>query len=264
MSTLPCVRARQAYDDGRWRKLAAGARERCLRRLADLFEAHRELLTDLDVLEGGVLRGYSGFMVQLAIDIVELLRRLAHQNARLDAGHAHLISSCNRYANRSVSSASSCRGTGLRPCRWGRWCRRWHAATRVVLKPSEETPLTAVLLARLCIEAGIPRGVFNVVQGVGEVVGAALVEHPQVDAISFTGSVETGRRIQAAAAAPIEACGIGTRRQEPATRLRRRRSRCRSGYLRGGGVGSLRPGMHCRHTRAGANARFTTNSCSAW
>jgi acyl-CoA reductase-like NAD-dependent aldehyde dehydrogenase len=74
----------------------------------------------------------------------------------------------------------------------------------VVLKPSEETPLTAVLLARLCIEAGIPRGVFNVVQGVGEVVGAALVEHPSVDAICFTGSVDTGRRIQAAAAPTLK------------------------------------------------------------
>jgi acyl-CoA reductase-like NAD-dependent aldehyde dehydrogenase len=70
----------------------------------------------------------------------------------------------------------------------------------VVLKPSEETPLTAILLARLCIEAGIPRGVVNVVHGVGETAGAALVEHPSVDAVSFTGSVETGRRIQAAAA----------------------------------------------------------------
>jgi acyl-CoA reductase-like NAD-dependent aldehyde dehydrogenase len=74
----------------------------------------------------------------------------------------------------------------------------------VVLKPSEETPLTAVLLARLCVEAGIPPGVFNVVQGIGEVAGAALVEHPLVDAISFTGSVETGRRIQVAAAARLK------------------------------------------------------------
>jgi acyl-CoA reductase-like NAD-dependent aldehyde dehydrogenase len=70
----------------------------------------------------------------------------------------------------------------------------------VVLKPSEETPLTAILLAKLCIDAGIPSGVVNVVHGVGEVAGAALVEHPSIAAISFTGSVETGRRIQAAAA----------------------------------------------------------------
>jgi acyl-CoA reductase-like NAD-dependent aldehyde dehydrogenase len=74
----------------------------------------------------------------------------------------------------------------------------------VVLKPSEQTPLTAVLLAELALQAGIPAGVLNVVQGVGEVVGAALVEHAQVDAICFTGSVETGRRIQMAAAARLK------------------------------------------------------------
>jgi acyl-CoA reductase-like NAD-dependent aldehyde dehydrogenase len=70
----------------------------------------------------------------------------------------------------------------------------------VILKPAEQTPLTALLVAELCTEAGIPPGVLNVVQGVGEVVGAALVQHPLVDGVSFIGSVDTGRRIQAAAA----------------------------------------------------------------
>jgi len=74
----------------------------------------------------------------------------------------------------------------------------------VVLKPAEQTPLAALLVAQLCIEAGIPPGVLNVVQGVGEVVGAALVQHPLVDCVSFIGSVETGRRIQAAAAARLK------------------------------------------------------------
>jgi acyl-CoA reductase-like NAD-dependent aldehyde dehydrogenase len=78
------------------------------------------------------------------------------------------------------------------------------AGNSVVLKPAEQTPMTAVLLAELALEAGIPPGVFNVVQGAGEVVGAALVTAPGVDAVTFTGSVPTGSAIQAAAAARVK------------------------------------------------------------
>jgi acyl-CoA reductase-like NAD-dependent aldehyde dehydrogenase len=74
----------------------------------------------------------------------------------------------------------------------------------VVLKPAEQTPLSATLMGQLCQEAGIPAGVVNVVHGTGEVIGAGLVDHPGVDAIAFTGSVDTGRRIQAAAAARLK------------------------------------------------------------
>ena len=194
--------ARQAFNDGRWRNLAPAERERCLRRLAQLFEAHSELLADLDVLEGGVLRSYSAFMVQLANDIINYYAGwptklhgtipatapdLVVQQVREPIGVVGVIMPWNG------PSAVPLGVAGALAC-----------GNSVVLKPSEETPLTAILLARLCIQAGIPRGVFNVVQGVGEVVGAAIVDHPQVDAISFTGSVETGRRIQQAAAARLK------------------------------------------------------------
>ncbi len=198
--------ARQAFDDGRWRNLAPAERERRLRRLAQLFEAHRELLTDLDVLEGGVLRGYSAFMVQMAIDIINYYAGWpTKMHGTLPATTPDLVVQQVREPIGVVAAIMPWNGpsavplgvTGALAC-----------GNSVVLKPSEETPLTAVLLARLCIEAGIPRGVFNVVQGLGEVVGAALVQHPQVDAISFTGSVETGRRIQAAAAARLKRVGL--------------------------------------------------------
>jgi acyl-CoA reductase-like NAD-dependent aldehyde dehydrogenase len=78
------------------------------------------------------------------------------------------------------------------------------AGNSVVLKPAEQTPMTAVVVAELAVEAGIPPGVFNVVQGVGETVGAALVAHPDVDAITFTGSNATGRAIQASAAERVK------------------------------------------------------------
>jgi acyl-CoA reductase-like NAD-dependent aldehyde dehydrogenase len=190
--------ARAAFEDGRWRNLRPAQKESRLRRLAQLLEAHRELLMDLDVLEGGVIRSYSGFMVQLGIDIVDYYAGwptkihgsmpwsspdLVVQEVREPVGVVGVIMPWN---------GPSAVPLGVVPA--------LACGNSVVLKPSEETPLTAVLLARLCVEAGIPRGVVNVVHGLGEVAGAALVEHPSVAAISFTGSVETGRRIQAAAA----------------------------------------------------------------
>jgi acyl-CoA reductase-like NAD-dependent aldehyde dehydrogenase len=194
--------ARTAFDDGRWRRLPPAQRERCLRRLAQLLDTQRELLSDLDVLEGGVLRGYSGFMVQLGIDIVEYYAGWpTKMEGSLPASSPDLVVQVTREPIGVVGVILPWNGPSAVPLGV---VPALACGNSVVLKPSEETPLTAVLLARLCIEAGIPPGVFNVVQGIGEVAGAALVEHPLVDAISFTGSVETGRRIQVAAAARLK------------------------------------------------------------
>ncbi len=76
------------------------------------------------------------------------------------------------------------------------------AGCTVVAKPSELTPMTAFLFSELCIEAGLPAGVLNIVQGVGAKVGQAIVEHPTISAISFTGGTVTGKKI-AATAAPM-------------------------------------------------------------
>src|SRR5207245_3771605 len=75
------------------------------------------------------------------------------------------------------------------------------AGCTVVLKPASETPLTALLFAEIALEAGLPPGAFNVVPGGGSTAGAALVRHPDVDKISFTGSTEVGRQVVKMAAA---------------------------------------------------------------
>jgi phenylacetaldehyde dehydrogenase len=194
--------ARKAFDDGRWRRLPPAQRERCLRKLSQLLDAHRELLSDLDVLEGGVLRGYSGFMVQLGIDIVDYYAGWpTKMDGSLPASSPDLVVQVAREPIGVVGVIMPWNGPSAVPLGV---VPALACGNSVVLKPSEETPLTAVLLARLCVEAGIPAGVLNVVHGIGEVAGAALVEHPKVDAICFTGSVETGRRIQAAAAARLK------------------------------------------------------------
>ena len=190
--------AHAAFEDGRWRHLPPAQKEKRLRRLAQLLEAHRELLMDLDVLEGGVIRSYSGFMVQLGIDLVDYYAGWPTKlHGSMPASTPDLVVQEVREPIGVVGVIMPWNGPSAVPLGV---VPALACGNSVVLKPSEETPLTAILLARLCVEAGIPRGVVNVVQGVGETVGAALVEHPLVAAISFTGSVETGRRIQAAAA----------------------------------------------------------------
>lgn len=189
--------ARQSFEDGRWRKLPPQEKERRLRKLSALIDQNRDLLTDLDVLDGGVVKTYSAFIVQFGIDAIDYYAGwptklhgqmppaadgMVVQEVREPVGVCAIITPWNG------PSAAPCSVVPALAC-----------GNSVVLKPAEQTPLTAILVARLCLEAGIPAGVVNVVQGVGEVVGAALVVHPEVNTISFTGSAETGRRIQAAA-----------------------------------------------------------------
>ena len=124
------------------------------------------------------------------------------------------------------------------------------AGNSVVLKPAEQTPMAAVLMAEVALEAGIPPGVFNVLQGTGRDVGGPLVDHPAVDALSFTGSVATGSAIQAAAAKQRQTGLARARRQEPVHRLPRRRPRDGVGDVDGRRLERVRPGLHVRHPRA--------------
>ncbi|QUD90394.1 aldehyde dehydrogenase family protein [Phenylobacterium montanum] len=194
--------ARQAFEDGRWRNLDAQEKERRLHRLADLLEQNRAVLSDLDVVDGGVVQTYSAFIVQFGIDTT---RYYAGWPTKLEGAMPAAPPDCVVQQLREPVGVCGVitpwNGPSAAPCGI---VPALACGNSVVLKPAEQTPLTAILVAKLCLEAGIPPGVVNVVQGAGEVVGAALVEHPQVDAISFTGSVDTGRRIQAAAAPSLK------------------------------------------------------------
>ena len=101
------------------------------------------------------------------------------------------------------------------------------AGCTVVLKPAEETPLSALRLAQLCLDAGLPPGVLNVVTGFGETCGAPLAAHSQVDKVAFTGSTEVnGKLIVKAAANDLKKVTLGAGRKVPQYRARRCRSRC--------------------------------------
>jgi acyl-CoA reductase-like NAD-dependent aldehyde dehydrogenase len=194
--------AREAFDDGRWRFLAPLEQERRLRKLAQLISERADELAELDVIDSGLLRLYAGFIVQFAVDGIEYYagwpskmhgtipavpNDFAVYQVREPVGVVGSVIPWNGpVAGAAIGSFPLCAGNS------------------VVLKPAEQTPMTAVIVAELALEAGIPPGVFNVVQGTGDVVGAAVVADPHVDAISFTGSVDTGRAIQASAAARVK------------------------------------------------------------
>ncbi len=194
--------ARQSFEDGRWRNLPPMRKEAVLRRLGVLLEEHREVLMDLDMLDGGIIRAQTPFFVQFGIDVTNYYAgwpskiegamsptgsNLVVQQVREPIGVCGVIMPWN---------APSAVPLGVvAPLACG---------NSVVLKPAEQTPLTALLFGKLCLEAGVPPGVVNVIHGPGHIVGAGMVEHKEIDSISFTGSVETGRRIQAAAAARLK------------------------------------------------------------
>jgi acyl-CoA reductase-like NAD-dependent aldehyde dehydrogenase len=173
-------------------------KERVLRRYAQLIDDNRELFSDIDVLDGGVVRSYSQFIVQFAVANVNYYAGwptkihgavpptapdIIVQQVREPMGVAAVIVPWN---GPSVLAAS--------------FIPALACGNSVVMKPPEAAPLSAIIAAGLAIEAGVPPGVVNIVQGIGGVVGQALVEHPEVDVIAFTGSSETGRRIAATAA----------------------------------------------------------------
>jgi acyl-CoA reductase-like NAD-dependent aldehyde dehydrogenase len=194
--------ARAAFDDGRWRFLPPLEQERRLRRLGQLLAERGDEFAELDVIDAGLLRVYCGFIVQFAVDGIDYYagwpsklsgsipavpREFAVYEVREPIGVVGLIMPWNG-------------PTAV----FGFVAAALAAGNSVILKPAEQTPMTAVLMAELAVEAGIPPGVFNVVQGMGDVVGAGLVTSPEVDTISFTGSVETGAAIQAAAAPRVK------------------------------------------------------------
>lgn len=198
--------ARRAFDDGRWRNLEPLEKERRLRRLSGLIQDNRDLLMDLDVIDGGLVRAYSEFIVKFGQDAVDYYSGwptklhgstpacppdVVVQEVREPVGVVGVITPWN---------GPSAAPAGIVPA--------LACGNSVVLKPAEQTPLAALVVGRLCLEAGIPAGVVNVLQGVGEVAGAGLVEHPMVDVIGFTGSGDTGRRIQAAAAPRLKRVGM--------------------------------------------------------
>jgi len=194
--------ARAAFEDGRWRDMAPMAKEKILRNMAALVAERGELFGEVDVLDAGLLRTYTGFIVQFAVDGLEYF---SGWPSKLQGAVPAVPSEFNVYQVREPIGVVGLIMPWNGPTAvFAMVAAALAAGNSVILKPAEQTPMAATFMAELAVDAGLPRGVFNVVQGFGRTVGQALVEHPDVDAISFTGSVATGSAIQAAAAKGVK------------------------------------------------------------
>jgi acyl-CoA reductase-like NAD-dependent aldehyde dehydrogenase len=191
--------ARAAFGDGGWRSLPAAAREELISRLADLVAGHAEELAEIESLDNGK-------PVKLAriVDVagaVAHLRYFAGWPSKID-GEVVPVSRSDLLVYTRREPVGVC--AQIIPWNFPLLMAVWKiapalaAGCTVVLKPAEQTPLSALRLGELALEAGIPEGVVNVITGDGT-TGAALVDHPGVDKIAFTGSTAVGREIGAKA-----------------------------------------------------------------
>src|SRR5688572_12575311 len=193
--------ARRAFDAGPWPKLRPSERERIMLRLADLLERDAEEFSEVESVNSGrTLSNTRLIDVNLSVDY---LRYMAGWATKI---HGQTLNTSTPYAPDARFFAMTLREPvgvvgAITPWNVPLGQAIWKIAPALatgctlVLKPAEQTPLTALRFAELIAEAGVPEGVINVVTGFGATAGAALVTHPGVDKISFTGSTEVGRRI---------------------------------------------------------------------
>jgi acyl-CoA reductase-like NAD-dependent aldehyde dehydrogenase len=191
--------AREAFEDGRWSGIAAAKRTRAMLALADALEAHADELAELESLDNGKPVKLAGRVdVPLA---VEHLRYFAGWPTKIE-GETLPVAQPNMHCYTRKEPVGVC--GQIIPWNFPLLMAAWKiapalaAGCTIVLKPAEQTPLTALRLGELALEAGLPEGVLNVITGDGE-TGAALVDHDDVDKIAFTGSTVVGREIGAKA-----------------------------------------------------------------
>lgn len=198
--------ARRAFESGEWARMTPVDRERVLHRLADLIESHADELAELEALDNG-----KSVVMARHVDIkhaLEVWRYMAGWPTKLEGKTLPVSGTLipgQQYAAFSTREPIGVVGAIIAwnfPLLLATWkCAPALAAgCTVVLKPAEETPLTALRLGELALEAGFPKGVLNVVTGMGPTAGAALAAHPGVDKVTFTGSTEVGRLIVQASA----------------------------------------------------------------
>lgn len=191
--------ARKALDSGPWGKMDAVERGQLIFKLADLVEKHADELAALESLNCGKTITDSQGDVQAT---VRTLRYYAGWADKIEGKTVPVRGSFLSYTLRQpvgVVGQIIPWNFPLLMLAW-KWGPALACGNTVVLKPAEQTPLTALRVGELAVEAGFPPGVLNIVNGLGETTGAALVVHPEVDKIAFTGHVDTAKIIQKAAA----------------------------------------------------------------
>jgi phenylacetaldehyde dehydrogenase len=198
--------ARSAFAHGDWPAMSGGSRAKLLWALADRIVADAQVLAELETLDNG-----KPLKDTLAIDIpvgAELLRYMAGWATKLQ-GESVQIGDPGDFQAFTVREPVGVVGQIIP---WNfpllmallKVAPALAAGCTLILKPAEQTPLTALRLGALAMEVGFPPGVINILTGYGETAGAHLSAHPGIDKIAFTGSTEVGRRIVAASAGNLK------------------------------------------------------------
>lgn len=192
--------ARKAFDFGAWPRMGGKERGRLMHKWADLIDQHVHKLAALETLNNGKPIFFSRNVdTPLA---ASHYRYFAGWADKIHGKHINVQGGFNAYTLHEPIGVVGC----IIPWNFPMLMQAWKlapalaAGNTVVLKTAEQTPLTAVLIAELALEAGFPEGVINVVSGYGNTAGQALAEHMDVDKVAFTGSTEVGRKVMAAAA----------------------------------------------------------------
>lgn len=188
-----------AFRSGVWSGLPIAERSRVLHRFADALEDRLDLLYEMETLYNGRpvtetraqiarlpewYRYNAALLIADRTDVVPMPGPYHSYTRRFPLGVVGILSSFNHplmIGSKSLAPALA-------------------AGNSVVLKPSEQTPMTSIALAEIALESGLPPGVLNVVQGAGPVAGAALAEHPDIAKVTFTGGTDAGRSVATAAA----------------------------------------------------------------
>ena len=196
--------ARAAFADGGWRRMNPHKRSRLLWKLADLVDANADELALLETRDNG-----KPYFEARRIDVPSVAQTLRYYAGLADKVQGDTIQVPGPFLNYTLREPVGVVGAII-PWNFPLSMAAWKVApalacgNTVVLKPAEQTPLTALRFGELAAEAGLPPGVLNVVPGFGETAGAALVRHREVNAISFTGSTEVGRVVMREAAGTLK------------------------------------------------------------
>jgi acyl-CoA reductase-like NAD-dependent aldehyde dehydrogenase len=205
---LAVASARRAFESGDWPKMSARDRGRLLQRIAELILKNADELARIESLDNG-----KPFAETSTVDIPQAAEVFAYYGGWADKVYGQTIPVGESFFTYTLREPHGVCGQII-PWNFPLLMAAWKLAPALacgnttVLKPAEQTPLTALRLAELLLEAGLPPGVVNVVSGFGPTAGAALAEHRDVDKIAFTGSTEVGRLIQRAAATNLKSVSL--------------------------------------------------------
>jgi acyl-CoA reductase-like NAD-dependent aldehyde dehydrogenase len=195
--------ARQAYEEGKWSKIGPHQRSRYLLKIADLIEQNADELATLETLNNGMAISLARGMVAGAVDT---FRYYAGWSTKIYGETNPSEPGMFNYTLREPVGVCG----QIIPWNGPIAMLAWKVAPALacgnvsILKPAEQTPLTALRVGELILEAGIPEGVVNIITGFGETAGAAIASHPDIDKVAFTGSTEVGKLILQASAGNLK------------------------------------------------------------